>query len=113
MGGLYEINGQKGIGEPKRFTPPTVEQVAEYCKERNNAVDPQKFIDHYTANGWKVGKNKMKDWKAAVRTWERNNYDKPFVSKKTPKFEERTYTEEELSALIRDPLAEIYESLED
>ena len=56
----------------KRFVPPTVEQVREYCLERGNIVDPQRFVDYYTANGWMVGKNKMKDWKAAVRTWEQN-----------------------------------------
>lgn len=56
----------------KRFEPPTVEEVAAYCKERNNGVDAQRFMDYYTANGWKVGRNAMKDWKAALRsTWER------------------------------------------
>ena len=58
----------------KRFTPPTVEDVRSYCSERKNNVDAQRFVDHYTAVGWKVGKNPMKDWKAAVRTWERNSY---------------------------------------
>lgn len=58
----------------KRFVPPTLEQVKEYCKSRNNNVDAEHFVDYYTANGWLVGKNKMKDWKAAVRTWERNNF---------------------------------------
>jgi hypothetical protein len=61
----------------KRFIPPTVEEVSAYCLERNNGVDAQKFTDYYTANGWYVGKNRMKDWRAAVRTWERNNYQKP------------------------------------
>lgn len=56
-----------------RFIPPTVEEVAEYCRERGNKVDPQRFVDYYTSNGWQVGKNKMKDWKAAIRsTWERD-----------------------------------------
>ena len=59
----------------KRFTPPTVEEVAQYCFDRVSTVDPQRFVDYYTSNGWMVGKNKMKDWKAAVRTWEQN--DKP------------------------------------
>lgn len=54
----------------KRFVPPTVYEVAMYCRERGNHVDPQRFVDYYTSNGWMVGKNKMKDWKAAVRTWE-------------------------------------------
>ena len=54
----------------KRFTPPTVDEVREYCEERGNSVDPQRFVDYYSSNGWMVGKTKMKDWKAAVRTWE-------------------------------------------
>lgn len=54
----------------KKFNPPTLEEVKKYCKERSNNVDPQRFIDFYESKGWYVGKNKMKDWKAAVRTWE-------------------------------------------
>ena len=61
-------------GKAKRFTPPTLEEVKAYCFERGNNVDANHFIDYYTSNGWLVGKNKMKDWKAAVRTWERNGY---------------------------------------
>ena len=53
-----------------RFTPPGITDVLEYCKQRNNSVNAQKFIDFYESKGWMVGKNKMKDWKAAVRTWE-------------------------------------------
>ena len=60
----------------KRFTAPTLEEVKEYCSERKNGVDAERFVNYYTANGWKVGKNPMKDWKAAVRTWERNT-EKP------------------------------------
>ena len=58
----------------KRFVPPTLEEVQAYCNERNNGIDAQHFIDYYTSNGWKVGKNAMKDWRATVRTWERNGY---------------------------------------
>ena len=54
----------------KRFVKPTVEEVEAYCTSRGNTVNAQRFIDHYESNGWKVGKNPMKDWKAAVRTWE-------------------------------------------
>ena len=54
----------------KRFTPPSLSDVQAYCLERNKGVDPERWYNHYTANGWMVGKNKMKDWKAAVRTWE-------------------------------------------
>ena len=56
--------------EEKRFVPPSLDEVAAYCSERNNTVDPEGFIAFYTSNGWKVGKNPMKDWKAAVRSWE-------------------------------------------
>ena len=59
-----------------KFTKPTLEDVTAYCRTRNNHVDPQQFIDHYESNGWKVGKNPMKDWKAAVRTWEKNDLRK-------------------------------------
>ena len=62
---------QKGL--PKKFTPPTVEEVRTYCQERGNSVDPEAFCDFYTSKGWKVGKNPMKDWKAAVRTWEKRD----------------------------------------
>lgn len=54
------------------FKKPSLEEVEAYCQERANGVDPEKWFNYYTANGWKVGKNSMKDWKAAVRTWERN-----------------------------------------
>jgi hypothetical protein len=81
---------EKRRAEKKRDTTkvvssvrPTIEQVAAYCKERNNTVDPQKWFDYYTANGWKIGKNPMKDWQAAVRTWEQNDYGSGKASGKT------------------------------
>ena len=55
----------------KRFVRPTVEQVAEYIRENDYGIDAESFVDYYNANGWKVGKQSMKDWKAAVRNWER------------------------------------------
>ena len=61
------------IGSKGRFAPPTLEEVRTYCQERMNTVDPERFFDYYTSNGWKVGKNPMKDWKAAVRSWEGSN----------------------------------------
>lgn len=60
-----------------RFTPPTVEEVYAYCCERKNNVSAQRFVDYYSSNGWMVGKNKMKDWKAAVRTWEQKDQSRP------------------------------------
>jgi len=56
----------------KNFVPPTIEQVREYCLERKNNINPENFVDYYTANGWMRGKTKLKDWKACIRTWERN-----------------------------------------
>ena len=65
----------------KRFEKPTLSQITQYCLERNNNVNAEQFYDYYESNGWKVGKNSMKDWKACVRTWERNGYDKPIKKK--------------------------------
>jgi hypothetical protein len=53
------------------FKKPTVAEVRAYCEERGSHVDPEAFIDYYEANGWKVGRSSMKDWRAAFRTWER------------------------------------------
>lgn len=58
------------------FSPPDIQDVKAYCIERKNNVDPERFIDFYEAKGWMVGKNKMKDWRAAVRNWERNEASK-------------------------------------
>ena len=57
----------------KRFSKPSLDDVKAYCQERGNNVDAEKWFNYYSANGWKVGKNPMKDWKAAVRTWERSD----------------------------------------
>lgn len=59
-----------------RFTPPSIEEVKAYCNERGNNVDPQTFVDFYEAKGWMVGSNRMKDWRACVRTWEKNRVDR-------------------------------------
>lgn len=56
------------------FVKPTIDEIKAYCIERANNIDPAQFFDHYTANGWKVGKVPMKDWQAAVRQWERNQF---------------------------------------
>ena len=56
-----------------RFSPPSVEDVSGYCEERRNRIDPQAFVDFYTSKGWKVGNQAMKDWKAAIRTWEKRS----------------------------------------
>lgn len=58
-----------------RFAPPSVDDVRTYCEERSNNIDAEQFVDYYESKGWMIGKNKMKDWKAAVRTWERNGFN--------------------------------------
>lgn len=70
-----EIEGDidKIKSKSNKFVQPTLDEVSAYCNERHNNVDANRFIDYYTSNGWMVGKNKMKDWKAAVRNWERGN----------------------------------------
>lgn len=60
-----------------KFQKPSIEDIKSYCNERKNTVDAEKFYNYYESNGWKVGKNPMKDWKAAIRTWEQNSYSKP------------------------------------
>jgi hypothetical protein len=59
----------------KKFIPPTIEEVTAYCLERKNGVNPKKWWNHYKAKGWMIGKNKMKDWRAAVVTWETEKSD--------------------------------------
>ena len=83
-----DINVPTTSTRTKRFTPPTVDEVRSYCQERQNNVDPQRFVDYYSSNGWMVGKNKMRDWKAAVRTWEHkdNQYSRPAAPKSSNPF---------------------------
>lgn len=98
------------INISKKFTPPTLEEVKEYCKERNNTVDAETFVDFYQSKGWLVGKNQMKDWKAAVRTWERNRQNKvtPITPSK-PQSIRHEPTEEELLEFRRKRQQEIAE----
>ena len=67
-------NNENNYGQryERNIIPPTYEMVQSYCYERMNGINPQAFIDFYEAKGWRIGKNKMKDWQAAVRTWEGN-----------------------------------------
>lgn len=81
---IKEINNNKLLFTKKRkteqhtskeFIKPTLEEITNYCNERKNNINPNKFIDYYNSCGWTVGKNKpMKDWKAAIRLWEKNNH---------------------------------------
>lgn len=84
----------------KRFVPPTLEEVKAYCKERNNNVNPNRFINYYESNGWRVGRNKMIDWKASVRNWETNETKK---EEKMPTYDasqNREYSEDYINELL-------------
>ena len=96
---------REGSGRPKTekeptlekkemFRKPTLEEVKLYCEERANGVDAEKWINYYSSNGWKVGKNPMKDWKAAVRTWERK--EKPKKSEETIFIDENMRIDEDM-----------------
>ena len=76
----------------RRFTPPTLQEVTNYCRERGNSVDPSRFIDFYASKGWKVGNQPMKDWKACVRTWEQRD-KKPVKVLPAQNFTQRDYTD--------------------
>jgi hypothetical protein len=83
--GVSEQGAQEGVGSVSRdcpsslrpFHPPAVDEVREYCRQRGNSVDPERFVAHYTSKGWRVGNCPMKDWRAAVRTWERSERRRP------------------------------------
>ena len=79
----------------KRFEKPTLSEIKAYCIERGNKVDAQHFFDYYESNGWRVGKNSMKNWQAAVRTWEKNSYTN------TTKQTKKTNTEQTLDAIYK------------
>ena len=88
-------NPNTEIGAHARFTPPTVDEVKAYCRERGNRVDAEQFVDFYSSKGWKVGSQPMKDWKAAVRTWEkRDSGAGKTVSAQS--YTQREYTEADL-----------------
>lgn len=76
---IKEINNNKLLFTKitkKKFKKPTLDEVQQYCSERKNNISAEKFIDYYESNGWKVGRNSMKDWKATVRNWEKNQQEK-------------------------------------
>jgi hypothetical protein len=79
------IDADKPQREKKKFVPPSLADVATYCEERANGIDPELFVDFYERNGWKVGKNKMVDWKAAVRTWERRQKNEQKLRETPPR----------------------------
>jgi hypothetical protein len=77
-------NTESSSVKKKKFVPPSLDEVRAYCLERGNAVDPQRWLDYYASVGWKIGKKPMKDWQAAVRTWERNPINGQAQEKNVP-----------------------------
>jgi len=83
------------------FIPPTVDEVSAYCQERRNSISAETFVDFYTSKNWMIGKNKMKDWKASVRTWERNHKEQSASPKQN--FKGVEYSDEKLAEFEDDP----------
>lgn len=117
----YQMDTQYSIGKDskdkdsidntkrKRFTPPTIEEVRQYCEERKNGIDAEHFIDYYAARGWELKQGqKVKDWKACVRTWEQNRKTptQPMKTVNAQQYTQREYTEEELEARTADLINE-------
>lgn len=94
---IGENNNTPKAEKKERFKAPTVEEVQEYCTERGNNIDAQHFIDYYSARGWMLGKNHIKDWKACIRTWERNDSFKPkkHNEESEKKYDQNGYESEE------------------
>lgn len=93
----------------KRFIKPTAEEVRAYCAERGNHVDAQAFVDFYAAKGWKVGSVPMKDWQAAVRTWEKRDAERKQAATSRPNRQRdfgssRVYSAAELDSIGTDLL---------
>lgn len=102
-----EINNKKkdpkGSKEKEYFVPPTLENVSGYCRENGYKVDAQRFIDFYASKGWMVGKNKMKDWRACVRNWARQDQEPSSKIIKTTgfsNFDQRGYDMDDLERQI-------------
>jgi hypothetical protein len=100
QGSLGEDSIHSGETPRKNFTPPTLEEVKAYCNERNNKIDAERWYDFYSSKGWMIGKNKMKDWKAAVRTWEKSDTGKLAQQKPVSNFEGRKYDANSLEAQL-------------
>ena len=89
----------------QRFKKPSIEEIKTYCEERNNGVNPEKFYNFYESKDWYVGKNKMKDWKASVRTWERSEDNSTLPNWFNKDVKEETLSkeqQEELDAMFKE-----------
>ena len=86
----------------KKTAKPTIEDIKAYCIERRNKVDPEKFFDYYEANGWVQGKSgkPVRDWRACIRTWERNNFESNKKNQSMPDYMTEAYDEIKSSASL-------------
>lgn len=100
-GGIIDVRLLEGKSRTKSFVKPTVEEIHEYCIERKNSVDANKFFDYYESKGWLVGKTKMKDWKAAVRTWENNSFNNKSENNDYWKKDKNRLTKEDVKAVYK------------
>lgn len=97
---------KESVEKKPRFYPPTLEELKKYIADNKYNVDPERFIDYYTANGWTVGKNRMKDWKAAVRNWDRSQKSggrmrqESTAKTKFSNFEQRSYDYDALESAL-------------
>ena len=108
---INETEKRKRAGKPASspmatFTPPTLEEIRAYCQDRGNNIDPESFLDFYASKGWMVGRNKMRDWKAAVRTWERRDRERPAMRLT------RRGTEQQRKEAAKDTVAELLAEFE-
>lgn len=109
MGGVSETDTNKKENEninldslsnrgSSRFQKPSLEEIRSYCQERGNKVDPEQFFNFYESKGWVVGKSPMKDWRAAVRTWEKREKEIP-QRKRSPLTRSESVFEHNLRAM--------------
>ena len=98
-----ENDKEKDSKPQKRFTPPTVEEVRQYCTERGNNIDPEHFVDYYTTRGWCLNNGKkVSDWKACVRTWEHNGFSNGKRAQvPAQEYEQRDYSNAQEEAIAR------------
>ena len=101
---------KKKVATAPTFKKPTLDEIKAYCEERGNRVDAERWLDYYTANGWKVGRNPMKDWKATVRTWEKGEQRKPIENVNTHDAGENSVLVEEGKIFIDDTIPEYREA---
>ena len=104
------INSESNKGRPK-FQKPTIPEIAAYCMERGNNIDPEEFFNFYESKGWVIGKSPMKDWKACIRTWERNKRT-PFAPRQAAPQRKKSAFEHNLEVadqMFGTNLSQIYE----